>query len=72
MKKLNSNQLQRLYKVLSAVAVISFVVFIALTWRREIQFPSIAAFLPLFVIAVVLVAKKVKKEATSSKEELNK
>ena len=69
MKKLNSNQLQRLYKFLSAVAVISFVVFIALTWRREIQFPSIAAFLPLFIIGILLVSKKAKKKAEESSKE---
>ena len=69
MKKLNSNQLQRLYKFLSAVAVISFVVFIALTWRREIQFPSIAAFLPLFIIGILLVSKKAKKKSEESSEE---
>ena len=69
MKKLNSNQLQRLYKFLSAVAVISFVLFIALSWRREIQFPSIAAFLPLFIIGVVLVSKKAKKKAEEFSEE---
>jgi hypothetical protein len=72
MKKLNANHLKILYRFCMALAVISLIGFIALTWRREIQFPSIAAFLPLFVIAVVLVSKKVKKEATSSKEELNK
>jgi len=68
MKKLNSNQLQRLYKFLSALAVISFVVFIGLTWRREIQFPSIAAFLPLFIIGILIVSKKAKKKAEESSE----
>jgi hypothetical protein len=69
MKKLNSTQLQRLYKFLSAVAIISFVAFIALTWRRELQYPSVAAFLPLFIIGVLIVSKKAKKKAEESSEE---
>jgi hypothetical protein len=70
MKKLSLYQLQRLYTFCLAVAVISMVVFIALTWRRELEFPVIPALLPLFVIAVIVLSKRVKrkKEEASSNE----
>jgi hypothetical protein len=42
--------------------------FIAFTWRRELEFPSIAIFAPLFIIVIILLSKKAKKEAESSKE----
>ena len=70
MKKLSLYQLQRLYAFCMVVAVISMVVFIALTWRRELEFPFIPALLPLFVIAVIVLSKRVKrkKEEASSNE----
>ena len=71
MKKLNSNQLKWLYKFSMAVALISLVAFIVLTWRREIEFPAIPALLPVFIITVIMLSKRAKrkKEEGSSKEE---
>ena len=72
MKKLNSNQLIILYKFCMAVAVLSLMVFIVLTWRRELEFQAIPTLLPIFIITVVLLSKKAKRkkeEEESSKEE---
>jgi hypothetical protein len=71
MKKLNSNQLNRYYKFSLAVAIISLVAFIVLTWRRELELPAIPALLPVFIITVILLSKRAKrkKEEGSSKEE---
>jgi hypothetical protein len=71
MKKLNSNQLNRYYKFSLAVAIISLVAFIVLTWRREIEFPAIPALLPIFIITVIMLSKRAnrKKEEGASKEE---
>jgi hypothetical protein len=68
MKKMNSNQLKILSKFCLVLAVISLLLFIAFTWRRELEFPSIAIFSPLFIIGLILLSKKAKKEAESSKE----
>jgi hypothetical protein len=71
MKKLNSNQLNRYYKFSLAVAIISLVAFIVLTWRRELELPAIPALLPVFIITVIMLSKRAKrkKEEGSSKEE---
>ena len=72
MKKLNSNQLKILYKFCITVAVLSLMVFIVLTWRRELEFQAIPTLLPIFIITVVLLSKKAKRkkeEEESSKEE---
>jgi len=54
-----------------ALAIISLVAFIVLTWRREIEFPAIPALLPVFIITVIMLSKRAKrkKEEGSSKEE---
>ncbi len=65
---MNSNQLKILSKFCLVLAVISLLLFIAFTWRRELEFPSIAIFAPLFIIVIILLSKKAKKEAESSKE----
>ena len=55
-----------------AVAVLSLMVFIVLTWRRELEFQAIPTLLPIFIITVVLLSKKAKRkkeEEESSKEE---
>ncbi len=65
---MNSNQLKILSKFCLVLAVISLLLFIAFTWRRELEFPSIAIFSPLFIIGLILLSKKAKKEAESSKE----
>jgi hypothetical protein len=72
MKKLNSNQLKILYKFCIAVAVLSLMVFIVLTWRRELEFPAIPSLLPIFIITVIMLSKKAKRKKEkeeSSKEE---
>ena len=73
MKKLNSNQLNRGYKFSLALAIISLVVFIVLTWRRESEFPAISALLPLFIIPVIMLSKRAKRkkeeEDCSNKDE---
>jgi hypothetical protein len=62
MKHLNSNQLNRIYKFSLAVAIIGLVAFIVLTWRRESEFPAIPALLPIFIIAVVMLSKRIKRK----------
>ncbi|MFC6876440.1 hypothetical protein [Flavobacterium myungsuense] len=71
MKKLNSNQLKWLYKFSLALALISLVAFIVLTWRRELELPAMPALLPIFIITVIMLSKRAKrkKEEGSSKEE---
>jgi hypothetical protein len=47
-------------------------VFIVLTWRRELEFPAIPTLLPIFIITVIMLSKKAKRkkeEEESSKEE---
>ena len=69
MKKLNSNQLKRLYNFCIALAVLSLIVFIVLTWRRKLEFPAIPALLPIFIITVIMISKRAKRKEESSKEE---
>ena len=71
MKKLNSNQLKRCYKFCLALAVISLLVFIVLTWRKEIELNAIPTLLPIFIIAVIMLSKRAKRkeEEESFKEE---
>lgn len=68
MKKMNLNQLKMLSKFCLVLAVISLLLFIAFTWRRELEFSSIALFAPLFIIVMILLSKKAKNESESSKE----
>ena len=71
MKKLNSNQSKSLYKFSLAVAIISLVAFIVMTWRKELEFPAIPSLLPVFIIIVIMLsnrAKNKKEEEDSSKE----
>lgn len=72
MKKLNSNQLNRGYKFSLALAIISLVVFIVFTWRRQLEFPAIPTLLPLFIITVIMLSKRAKRkkeEEDSSKKD---
>lgn len=69
MKKMNSNQLKILSKFCLVLALVSLLLFIAFTWRRELEFRFITLFTPLFIIVMILLSKKAKKEAESSEEE---
>ena len=72
MKKLNSNQLIILYKFCMAVAALSLLVFIVLTWRKKIELNAVPTLLPIFIIAVIMLSKRAKRkkeEEESSKEE---
>ncbi len=72
LKKLNSNQLNRIYKFSMILAIIILLIFIVLTWRRESEFPAIPTLLPIFIITVIMLSKRAKRkkaEEDASKEE---
>jgi L-asparagine transporter-like permease len=72
MKKLNPNHLKRVYRFSLVLAIIILLIFIVLTWRRELEFPVIPTLLPIFIITVIMLSKRAKRkkeEEDASKEE---